>query len=101
MNRDERKADYERSAQDPVRWQRAAENLFEAATHLSSIHENAMREVKEKKAGEVPVGFNIDSHAHYFQGKCIELYLKCLLVSLGTTVTKNGALISEMQKHEL
>ena len=60
-----------------------------------------MREVKEKKAGEIPVGFNVNSHAHYFQGKCVELFLKCLLVASGTIVTRNGALIPEINTHDL
>lgn len=100
----DRKADYEKSAHEPWRWQLAAENLFEAADHLYRLHENAMQEVQENKGGvsiPVPPGFNIDSQEHYLQGKCIEVYLKCLLVSLGNRVTESGKLLAEMRKHAL
>jgi hypothetical protein len=99
------KADYEKSAHKPWRLQSAAEDLFEAADHLSKFHGNAMRDIHEKKEGAVavpvPPGFNIDSQAHYLQGKCIELYLKCLLVILDARMTENGKLLKEMQRHAL
>ncbi|MGO9768345.1 MAG: hypothetical protein ACLPSW_02110, partial [Roseiarcus sp.] len=101
MTDDDRKADYEKSAHDPLRWRMAAENLFEAAAHLLLVHENAMREIIEKKAGEVPPGFYMDHQAHYFEGKCIELYVKCLLINSGTIVTKDGKMVGDIKTHKL
>jgi hypothetical protein len=101
MTDEERRANYAKSAQQPWRWLWAAENLFEAAAHLRSIHETAMSEIKEGPAGVVPKGFFMDHQAHYFEGKCIELYLKCLLIKSGTQVTQAGKMTREMLSHDL
>jgi len=102
MTDEERRTDYERSAHQPWRWKSAADNLFEAAAHLRCLHEKAMSEVTEQRAGgAVPQGFFMDQQAHYFEGKCIELYLKCLLIKSGAQVAKNGEMTRGMMSHDL
>ena len=100
----ERLADYERSAAEPWRWHSAADKAFEAAANLRCIHEKAMSEIRGRPTGvvgAVPEGFYMDQCAHYFEGKCIELYLKCLLIQSGTKVTQDGKMTREMKSHDL
>lgn len=102
MTDEERQADYEKSASQLWRWHSAAENLREAAAYLRSVHDNAMKEIAESKGGSgAPEGFYMEPPAHYLEGKCIELYLKCLLIKLGTKVTQDGAMTPKMKSHDL
>ena len=101
MTDQERQTDYETNAQQPWRWHSAADNLFEAAAHLYRVHGNAIRDITTSGGGGVPSGFFMDHQAHYLEGKCIELYVKCLLVKSGTRVTEDGKVMRDIATHDL
>ena len=49
----------------------------------------------------MPHGFYMDHQAHYLEGKCIELYVKCLLIKSDAKVTEGGKMTNAMESYGL
>jgi len=105
MDEDERLADYEQNAKEPRRWKIAAEGCFFAAVYLTKGQESILSKCAKKPSEYIFYSSSVllDQQGHYLQGKCIELYVKCILIKSGVVqcVTKGGKLSKELQSHDL
>jgi len=95
MNEDERKSDYEKSANEDWRWIVAAHDLAKAAAYLDKLHQNAVEKMYGE-SGTVPEGFGMDRQACYFKGKCLELYLKALYIRNGNPITDGHGVLDKL-----
>jgi hypothetical protein len=68
-----------------------------------SAENSRTRDAQDRKKGhgQTPRGFFADHQAHYLEGKCIELYLKSLLIKSGAVISENGKMVRKLQTDKL
>ena len=104
MNEQERKADYEQSANASWRWVLGGEDLLISARVLQKEYESSFQAMMLKPEGKLPTGQHVLAPMIYLKGKCIELFLKANYLKLknGAKVTDgNGSLSNKFKNHQL
>jgi hypothetical protein len=68
-----------------------------------SAENSRTRDAQDRKKGhgQTPRGFFADHQARYLEGKCIELYLKSLLIKSGAVISENGKMVRKLQTDKL
>ena len=93
MNDLDRKADYEKSANEYWRWRDVAISLGIAADILEGKYKAVLQAIQKKERGKMPKEFDVLAPMIYLKAKCLELYIKALCIKNGVKpVTKDGKL---------
>lgn len=112
MNDDERKIDYEKSANDYKRWLYVAEDLCLAANYLEKVHEEGIQELNKlnngsdievlEKISKISAGSSIFAPMQYVRAKSLEVYFKALHLKRGNKITDGkGSLLNIYKQHGL
>lgn len=93
MNDQERKADFERAAQEFWRWEMTGEDLLQASDHLYPKYLSAIESMREQVTGTMPQEANFLTSILFLRAIGLENLLKGLYVKKGNSVTNgNGSL---------
>lgn len=100
MDDEQRKADYERAANDSWSWILIGERLVIGAEYLHDEYENARDQMRKKSSGTLPPGAEMLAAMIFMRAISLENLLKALCVKLGISAT-NGAGHLTLKGHDL
>lgn len=102
MNDNQRKKDYEISANEFWRWILAGEKMLQASEILSVEYAEGIKLMREQKCGKAPLGMEMLEPILYLRAISLELFLKGLYVKSDKPCTgSTGHLAPALKTHNL